>query len=57
MQNFTLSRRNWLSRMGGGFGTLGLASLLGEAGLANEILPCPRLSAPASSLAFRVSVP
>ena len=33
MQNFTLSRRDWLSRMGGGFGTLGLASVLAEAGL------------------------
>ncbi|MGI8978117.1 MAG: DUF1501 domain-containing protein [Pirellulaceae bacterium] len=31
--NFTLSRRDWLSRMGGGFGTLGLASVLAEAGL------------------------
>ena len=33
MINFTLSRRDWLSRMGGGFGTLGLASVLAEAGL------------------------
>src|SRR6476469_8419511 len=31
--NFTLSRRDWLSRMGGGFGTVGLASVLAEAGL------------------------
>jgi hypothetical protein len=27
-----LSRRDWLSRMGGGFGTLGLASVLAQAG-------------------------
>ncbi len=29
----TLSRRNWLARMGGGFGTLGLASMMADSGL------------------------
>ena len=61
MQNFTLSRRDWLSRMGGGFGTLGLASVLAEAGLldtdssanAAESTPANSSSAATSPLAPR----
>ncbi|MFN0021670.1 MAG: DUF1501 domain-containing protein [Pirellulaceae bacterium] len=52
--NFTLSRRDWLSRMGGGFGTLGLASVLAEAGLldtGDSANAAESSSAPASSSA------
>src|SRR5436190_725059 len=53
--NFTLSRRDWLSRMGGGFGTLGLASVLAEAGLLDteRTASAAESSAPASPLAPR----
>ena len=54
MPNFTLSRRDWLSRMGGGFGTLGLASVLADSGFfCSSAAAAPAPAAEKSPLAPR----